>query len=118
MPQLADTYEVKPGDTLSKIAAAFGMGLEALLAANKQITNRDLINIGQKINIPGTSAAPVTTAEPTTAEPTHGQQYDGRHPAPGTTSTSRAHYSHPPLTNSPGQRDAAVYSQLINQFAV
>jgi LysM repeat protein len=113
MPQIADTYEIQPGDSLSKIAAAFGISLEDLLAANKQISNRDSINIGQKINIPGATPPPVVTAAPGQAE-----VYDGHHPAPGTTSTSRALYSHPPLTNSPGQRDAGIYSQLINQFAV
>jgi LysM repeat protein len=110
---IADTYEVKPGDTLSRIASKFGLTLDALLDANKQITNRDLINIGQKINIPGTPSPAVTTPAP--GQP---QVYDGHHPAPGTTSTSRALYSHPPLTNSSGQRDTGIYSQLINQFAV
>jgi len=110
---IAGTYEVKPGDTLSRIAAQFNVTLEQLLDANKQITNRDLINVGQKINIPGTPTPPPPTPAP--GQPT---VFDGHHPAPGTTSTSRANYSHPPLTNLPGQRDQAIYSQLINQFAV
>ena len=112
MPQIADTYEVQPGDSLSRIAAHFGVTLDELLAANKQITNRDLINIGQKINIPGVDAVPVTPV------PAHAEVFDGHHPAPGTTSTSRALYVHPPLTNSEGKRDQAIYAQLINQFAV
>ena len=113
MPQISDTYEVQPGDSLSKIAAKFGLTLDALMAANQQIENPNLIRIGQKINIPGTTPAPTPTPVPG-----HGQTYDGRHPASGTTSTSRALYSHPPLTNAPGQRDAVIYEQLINQFAV
>ena len=31
---------------------------------------------------------------------------------------ARANLNHPPLTNAPGQRDPAIYSQLIDQFAV
>jgi hypothetical protein len=119
MSQVAETYDVKPGDTLSGIAAHFGITLQKLLEANQQIQNPDLVVVGQKINIPGTApAAPVTPATPVVAAPGQPVIYDGIHPAPGTVSTSRANYVHPPLTNSPGQRDAAVYSQLINQFAV
>jgi LysM repeat protein len=113
MPEIVETHEVQPGDTLSKIAASFGISVGDLLAANQQITNRDVIRVGQKINIPGTTPAPAVTPAPG-----HAEVYDGNHPAPGTTSTARALYSHPPLTNAPGQRDAAIYSQLINQFAV
>ena len=46
------TYTVQPGDTLVKIAANFGISVEALEAANPQITNPELIQIGQVINIP------------------------------------------------------------------
>jgi hypothetical protein len=113
MPQIADTYEIQPGDTLSKIASRLGMSLNDLLAANRQIDDPSVIRIGQKINIPGTAPPPVVTPAPG-----HPDVYDGIHPAAGTTSTSRASYSHPPLTNPPGQRDPGVYSQLINQFAV
>src|SRR6267154_4927968 len=103
MPEIVDTHEVQPGDTLSKIAASFGISVADLLAANQQITNRDVIRVGQKINIPGTTPAPAVTPAPG-----HAEVYDGHHPAPGTTSTARALYSHPPLTNAPGQRDAAI----------
>ena len=50
------TYTVKKGDTLSKIAAAYGMNYKTLAEYNG-ISNPDLIKVGQKINIPGTSAA-------------------------------------------------------------
>jgi len=113
MPIITDIYEVQPGDTLSKIANKFGLSLNDLLAANQQIANPDLIKIGQKINIPGT--APTPAPEPA---PGHTETYDGIHPAPGTTSMPQENYNHPPLTNAPGQRDPAIYSQLINQFAV
>jgi LysM repeat protein len=113
MPTITDVYEVQPGDSLSKIAVKFGLSLDALLAANQQILNPNLIKIGQKINIPGT--APTPAPEPA---PGHTETYDGIHPAPGTVSMARTNYNHPPLTNEPGHRDPATYSQLINQFAV
>lgn len=47
------TYIIKSGDTLSKIAKAFGITLEELLAANKAtITNPNKIAIGDEIIIP------------------------------------------------------------------
>jgi len=58
-------YTVKSGDSLSAIAAAHGVSLQALEAANPQITNPNLIYPGQNINIPGsggtTSAPPSST---------------------------------------------------------
>jgi hypothetical protein len=45
-------YVVASGDTLSKIAARFGITLEQLLAANPQITNPNKIAIGDEVNIP------------------------------------------------------------------
>ena len=46
------TYRVAPGDTLYAIARSRGVSLTALIAANPQITNPDLIYVGQVINIP------------------------------------------------------------------
>jgi LysM repeat protein len=46
------TYTVKPGDWLSKIAPAHGISTAALIAANPQIKNPNLIFPGQQINIP------------------------------------------------------------------
>jgi tyrosinase len=48
-------YVVKPGDTLKKIAAWAGTTLDALLKANPQITNANVIYVGQVINLPATS---------------------------------------------------------------
>jgi len=47
------TVEVASGDTLSQIAAANNTTVEALLAANPGITDPNMIQIGQKLNIPG-----------------------------------------------------------------
>jgi LysM repeat protein len=49
----AQVYVVKSGDTMSKIAARFGMTPEALCAANKAtIKNCDKIKIGDQLTIP------------------------------------------------------------------
>lgn len=45
-------YTVQSGDALSRIASRNGISLKALLAANPQITDRDMIRVGQLINIP------------------------------------------------------------------
>ncbi len=48
---MSAVYAVKPGDTLSKIAARQGTTLDALLRLNPQITNADIIHLGQLINL-------------------------------------------------------------------
>lgn len=45
-------YIVQPGDTMFAIAQRFGVGLAALLAANPEIANPDLIFPGQVVRIP------------------------------------------------------------------
>lgn len=55
-------YTLVAGDTLAKVAARFGLTLDALLMANPQITNPDRIAVGDRIVIP--------TAAPATPEPT------------------------------------------------
>ena len=44
-------YTVKAGDTLSKIAQRNHMTLTELLRRNAQITNRNLIKVGQRLNL-------------------------------------------------------------------
>lgn len=51
-------YIVKPGDTLFRIARRFGAPIGALLAANPQIRNPNLIFRGQRLFIPGRYGAP------------------------------------------------------------
>jgi len=50
-------YLVKPGDTLSGIAASHGAKLAAVEAANPQIKNPNLIYAGQTVKIPEGSSA-------------------------------------------------------------
>lgn len=62
------TYIVQPGDTLFNIARRFGTTTTALQQLNN-LTNRDLIFVGQELLIPGEDdAAP--TATPAPADPT------------------------------------------------
>lgn len=50
------TYVVRPGDTLSHIAARKGVSLAALLKAN-HLSTRSVLQVGQKVRIPGAGAA-------------------------------------------------------------
>jgi LysM repeat protein len=58
------TYTVKSGDNLTKIATRFGVSLKALRAANGLKT--DSIKVGQKLKIPakGTASAAAPATEP------------------------------------------------------
>lgn len=51
-------YKVKKGDTLSQIAKAKGVTLQALLAANPNIKNANKIRVGQSIKMPDTKKMP------------------------------------------------------------
>ena len=63
------SYTVKSGDTLTKIAARFGVSLKALRTANGLKT--DSIKVGQKLKIPGkTSASATVPASPAELAPT------------------------------------------------
>lgn len=50
---------VKQGDSLYEIAKRYNVPLEKLIEANPQITNPEVLNLGDKVKIP-TSAAPVS----------------------------------------------------------
>lgn len=51
------TYVIQPGDTMSGIAAAHGVSLAALVAANPQVTNPNIIHPGEVLNITGGTSA-------------------------------------------------------------
>ncbi|GHE26478.1 LysM peptidoglycan-binding domain-containing protein [Vulcaniibacterium thermophilum] len=57
----ASSYTVRAGDTLSGIAERHGVSLDALLRANPQIRNPNLIHPGQSVNLPGGGSAPPRT---------------------------------------------------------
>ncbi|MBL8920437.1 MAG: LysM peptidoglycan-binding domain-containing protein [Myxococcaceae bacterium] len=48
-------YQIRPGDTLSGIAARHGTTVAALMRANPQIKNANLIYSGHTLNLPGSS---------------------------------------------------------------
>ncbi len=54
------TYTVVSGDVLSAISARFDVDLQALIAAN-QITNPDVLAVGQQLSIPCPGAASTVT---------------------------------------------------------
>jgi LysM repeat protein len=51
-PPAGQTYYVKSGDTLRKIAAKFNTSVDVLFKVNTQISNPNLIYVGQAITIP------------------------------------------------------------------
>ncbi len=58
------TYTVKSGDTLVKIAKKYGLTVEQLLAANKQIKNPNKIAIGDVLVIPQATPSQVLDGGP------------------------------------------------------
>lgn len=63
------TYEVRPGDTLSRIAQAHGTTMEAIMAANPSITDPTLVYAGMVLVIPAAGTTPPVT-QPTAAPST------------------------------------------------
>ena len=61
------TYTVRPGDSLSAIAFQYGVTVQDLMAANN-LTDPDIVFVGQKLTIPVPgSVTAVPTPQPTTA---------------------------------------------------
>lgn len=58
-------YEVREGDTLSAIAAAHGVSVDEVLAANPDVASADDIHAGQvlQIPVPATTTAPPSVSE-------------------------------------------------------
>lgn len=55
-PGGGETYYVQRGDTLRKIATKFGTSVDVLIRLNPQISNPNVIYVGQAITVPGDSA--------------------------------------------------------------
>ena len=69
-PALEDgVYVVKSGDTLGQIAFIYGISVEDIMAANN-LTNADVLDVGQELIIPeaGFAETQTTTDEDTTAD--------------------------------------------------
>ncbi|MEN5116900.1 LysM peptidoglycan-binding domain-containing protein [Luteimonas sp. TWI662] len=87
------SYTVQPGDSLSGIASANGTTVQALLDANPQIHNPDLIVVGDRIQLPGPSGG--------------GTGGDGAGPVEGPDPTA------PPATGGAGGVTAAELQQIV-----
>jgi len=54
------THTVERGETLSQIARDNGVSLQALIAANPQISNPNLIHVGDRVNVPAANGSAAT----------------------------------------------------------
>ena len=63
-PPAGRSYEVQHGDSLHRIAAEHGVSLAALLAANPQVRNPDVIYPGARLNLPEQGADARYTVRP------------------------------------------------------
>ncbi|MCP4415100.1 MAG: LysM peptidoglycan-binding domain-containing protein [Chloroflexi bacterium] len=72
------TYHVTWGDTLTNIAQRFGTSITSVLQANPQISNPNLIFVGQELEIPTDdippNSTPVPSPPPTSTPPPTGSQ--------------------------------------------
>ena len=96
-PPSNGTYVVQPGDTLGKIAARYGVSVQALLAVNPQIQNPSLIYAGQVIYLPaGTGYPPPSNPPPyNPPPPSQACSYNCPPPPPGDgLSTLKIDYKH------------------------
>ncbi|PWY93408.1 chitinase [Aspergillus sclerotioniger CBS 115572] len=88
------SYTIASGDSLWKISQDHGVTLDALTAANPQITNPDLIYPGQQINIPGPDQlAPQSRDIPEAVR-------DTSYGSPIMTTTSSGYPPHPPTPSA------------------
>lgn len=67
VPAGSTTYVVVSGDTMAKIAAKYSMTLDALVALNPQVINKNMIYVGQKIVVKAAAGSTATGAASTTA---------------------------------------------------
>ncbi len=58
----AATYEVQPGDVLSRVALRYGVSMAAIMQAN-QLADPNHIRVGQKLIIPGGARVPAARVE-------------------------------------------------------
>jgi LysM repeat protein len=117
-------YLVKPGDTLSVIAANHGVSLAAAEAANPQIANPAVIYVGQTVKIPGSLSAarahrPSGAHRPSNAHrPSDAHQPSDAHRPSGAHRPSSRH-SHAPARKStpPAPRAATQTSSTASGFS-
>lgn len=84
----ADSYTVKSGDTLSKIAVTYNTTVEKLASTN-QIANVDFITVGQILELDSEATAPAaTTTETAAVEAAPAPATVAAAPAPAETTTT------------------------------
>ena len=91
------SYTVAPGDTMWQIANANSVSLDDLIAANPQVQNPSMIEVGQVLNLPGSGGAAAVAAHPPPPAPVAdhapAQFYC---PAPSNPPASVSQYTPPP----------------------
>jgi LysM repeat protein len=92
-PALASTHTVQAGDTLSGIAAQAGVSLQRVQAANPQISDPDVITVGQLVNVPDgqpgtTSPAPTAPSTGTSTDTSTGTSTSGTSSDTGTSTST------------------------------
>lgn len=101
----ADSYTVKSGDTLSKIAVTYNTTVEKLASTN-QIANIDFITVGQILELDSEATAPaVTTTETAAVEAA---------PAPATVAAAPAETTTTSYSSNLGTSDAQA-KEIIAQ---
>ncbi|PGH11380.1 hypothetical protein AJ80_07171 [Polytolypa hystricis UAMH7299] len=103
---MATTYTIQPGDTMWAIANAHNVALDALIAANPQIPDPGMIQVGQEINLPSGGAAPA----PAPPAPEQPEQPPGT--APPTTAPLEP--SRPVPEPAPGSRGLKTVGYFTN----
>jgi spore coat assembly protein SafA len=71
-------YVVQPGDTMFLIAQRYGISLDALIRANPQIRNPEMIFPGEVVHIPTTHKPHMTPPDPTPVSPGTGGSSSAR----------------------------------------
>lgn len=101
----ADSYTVKSGDTLSKIAATYNTTVEKLASTN-QIANVDFITVGQILELDSEATAPAATTTETAAVEAA--------PAPATVAAAPAETTTTSYSSNLGTSDAQA-KEIIAQ---
>ena len=101
----ADSYTVKSGDTLSKIAVTYNTTVEKLASTN-QIANVDFITVGQILELDSEATAPAATTTETAAVEAA--------PAPATVAAAPAETTTTSFSSNLGTSDAQA-KEIIAQ---
>lgn len=116
----AQTHTVMQGESLSKIAARYGTTVDALLAANPQIKNADMIYAGDEITIPasangGSEPAAITNAsQPVAAKASNAANENLKTGEPGKKLIRDSEGFSPTPYNDPAGHATIGYGHLLH----